>query len=156
MMPLRIGLAAAALVLLAAGGARADETARCTVRTIHATPDEGGVDPQLADLRAQLTRPPFTSWKSFKLLASHQAELTPGAASRFPLPEERQGTLTYKQHLQPEGGRHRVRLQLEVRRGGESQLSTVFVLDEGGTVLSAGSKHGGGILILGVSCSTGA
>ena len=50
--------------------------------------------------------------------------------------------------------RDRVRLLLEVRKGGAVELQTVFVLDEGGTVLSAGQKHGDGILILGVSCST--
>jgi len=147
---LALGLA----LCLAAGTARADESARCTVRSIAATNAPGGVDAQLADLRAQLTQPPFITWKSFKLLAQHQFQLTPGGASSFDLPEGRQGTVTYKQHLSAPGGKHRVRLQLEVRRGGDTQLSTVFVLDEGGTVLTAGQKYNDGILILGMACNT--
>ena len=156
---IRLGLCAAALALVLAAPARADQTAqtaRCQVRTIHATHGDGGIDPQLAELRPQLSRAPFTAWKSFKLLALHQVQLMPGGASAFELPEGRQGILTYKQHMEAEGGKHRVRLQLEVKKGSQAQLSTVFLLDEGGTVLSAGQKHGDGILILGVTCSTGA
>ena len=147
-------LGSMALLLALGSPAVAEPRARCAVRSISASRGAGGIDPQLADLQAQLTRPPFTEWKSFRLLAMHQVELMPGSTSSFALPEERQGQLIYKQHVLGEGGRHRVRLQLEVRKGSEVQLSTVFVLDEGGTVLTAGNKYGDGILILGVTCKT--
>ena len=154
MRTLRLFLGAVALLMALDPTAFAEPRARCSVRSIAAARTPGSMDPQLADLQGQLTRSPFTEWKSFRLLAMHQVELMPGSTSSFALPEERQGMLIYKQHLLGEGGRHRVRLQLEVRKGSEVQLSTVFVLDEGGTVLTAGNKYGDGILILGVTCKT--
>lgn len=151
----KLTAAGAALAILAAATPALAQNARCQVRSIHARPVEGGVDAALEDLKPKLTRPPFVTWKTFKLLSSEQLQLAPGAASKFSLPEGREGTLTYKDHIKGEGGKHRVRLQLEVKKGGQPQLSTVMVLDEGGTVLNAGLKHGDGILILGVSCVTG-
>lgn len=135
--------------------AHADDTARCTVRSIEALNHEGGIDGRIADLTPQLSRPPFQSWHQFKLLRADDLSLAPGASASFELPEGRRGTLTYKQHLQPVGGKHRVRLQLEIARGADKQLSTVFVLDEGGTILHAGTRIDEGMLILGVSCKTG-
>ena len=152
----RAALALAVCAFAATSIARADATARCRIRSIEAQPSGGGIDGGLADLRAQLSNPPFTQWKSFKLLADHNLTLSPGGTSSFQLPDGREGLVKYIQHLQPQNGRHRVRLHLEVKKGAESQLSTTFVLDEGGTVLVAGHPHGNGITILGVSCATGA
>lgn len=151
----RLAPLALALVLVASlGGAAHADGARCTVRSIGAGKAAGDIDAQLADLKAQLTNPPFTAWKSFKLLAQHKFELNPGGSSTFALPEGRQGTITYKEHLGSPGGKHRVRVQLQIKKGADAQALTVFTLDEGGTMLVAGQKLGDGILILGVACNT--
>ena len=134
--------------------ARADESAHCTLRSVVASVAPGGVDPRIADLAQKLTRAPFTEWKSFKLLTEHKLTLALKAKQTVELPEGRRGTITYMEHLAPQAGRHRVRLHLEIIHGEKSQLSTQFVLDEGGTVLTAGSRHADGMLILGVACAT--
>ena len=49
---------------------------------------------------------------------------------------------------------HRLRLRLEIEDGAKKLLNTVFVLDEGGMVLSAGQRHLSGLLVLGLRCET--
>jgi hypothetical protein len=153
-----MGRVAVLLVTLGTGAAlaRADEapTAKCAVRLIHAQHDEGGIDPRITLLRPYLQKEPFTAWKSFKLVYEQDVTVAPESTVTFPVPRDKQGELTYVEHLMTPEGKHRLRLRLAITHGERRVLNTTFVLDEGGVLLHAGQKHENGMLILGVSCET--
>lgn len=133
-----------------------DAGARCAVRVVHAL-HEGpgavqGIDPRIAELRAPLEKAPFTAWKQFKLLDEKTLELVPKGSANFALPNGKEGTLTYVDHLLGSGGKHRLRLRLAIHDGPREPVNTVFVLDEGGVVLQAGQHYQKGLLILGIRC----
>jgi hypothetical protein len=144
-----------AWVLLATAGARADEPARCKIAMVHALEGQGGVDPKIERLKPYFEKPPFTAWKQFKLLDEKSLEVKPGAPAEFKLPNGKDGSLTYVDHLLRDGGKHRLRLKLAISDQGKKLLETVIVLDEGGVFLQAGQKLAQGLLVLAFSCLTG-
>lgn len=147
------GLVALALLLLGAGTAQADgKGPGCVVRVIHAQTEGNRFDPQLASLRPQLTRPPLSTWKSFRLLQSHDLQLTEGQAAPFALPGEHSGVLTYEGTAK--GSKERLRFKLELKDGPAKLLATNYVLNDGGTIMQVGIKHENGMLILGITCKS--
>lgn len=133
--------------------AAAHGKASCNVDIIHARTDgDGTMDGQLAGLAEDLKKPPFTSWKTFKLLDKSTASLAEGGSAPFNTPTGGRGTLTYTAHGSRDG-KHVIKLALEVP-GNKSSTRSNVTLDEGGHVLVAGIKHQGGILIYAVSCKT--
>jgi hypothetical protein len=146
--PLIVGVAC-----LAFRPALAEEAgARCMVRIVHALHEGQGIDPHIAELRPSLEKPPFTAWKQFKLLDEKTLELDPKGSANFALPNGKEGTLTYVDHLLDRGGKHRLRLRLAIHDGPRVPVNTLFVLDEGGVVLQAGQHYQKGLLILGIRC----
>ena len=146
-----------AVMLLAAGGARASETATCDVPIVHALPGGGAaqIDPRIDSLKTYLTKPPFTAWHDFKLLNRESLTLQEGGSATFMLPNNRPATLTFVGHsVGPNEHRIRLRLVIEHPEKQHRVLDTTFVLDEGGVVLTVGHRHDNGVLILGVSCKT--
>lgn len=136
----------------ATAAAATKDSASCSVRIIHAQSEGGAIDKSLDPLRPQLTRPPLSAWKSFKLL--EQKDLTlqhkaPGAV--FAVPGDHQGTLEFLDKVEKEG-KLRLRLRLQLQDGAAKLLSTTFVIDNGGTMLQAGTKHEKGMLVLGLTC----
>lgn len=129
----------------------ANDQASCTVRVIHAKHDGGTVDPKLEPLKAQLTRPPLSAWKSFGLLRSDELALRLQNASTFAVPGEHQGSLEFLGTVEG-NGKQRLRLRLQILDGTAKLLNTVFVIDNGGTVLQAGIKHEQGLLVMGFTC----
>jgi hypothetical protein len=128
--------------------------AACAVDIIHARADgDGSIDPQLAGLAEDLKKPPFTSWKTFKRIDRKDAQLAEGASASFGTPGGGSGSLTYAGHLQRGGGRHAIKVVLDVP-GGASNTRSHFTIDEGGHMMVAGLKYQGGILIYAVSCRT--
>jgi hypothetical protein len=149
----RLLLATLGLIALATP-ARADDgpPALCGARVIQATNDGEGVDPRIERVKPYLVHPPFTSWKKFVLLSSHDLRVEPHQSGSFDLPNGKKGVLTYVDHLLSGQGKHRLRLRLEVVDGPKRVLDTTFVLDEGGVVLQAGHEHQGHLRILAVFC----
>jgi hypothetical protein len=127
--------------------------ARCTLRVVHALPQEGGFDPRLEALRRRLSRPQFMAWRTFHLLSTQEQEIQPGASVEYSLPDGRKARLTYAEHAEGPNGKHLVRGSLELE-GARSNSRTMFALDEGGVLLVAGARHLNGILIYALSCRT--
>jgi hypothetical protein len=147
-------LATLGLFLLIAAPAVADEHARCTIRVIHALRDGHGFDSKITRLRTYLEKEPFTGFRHFRLLDARDVDVKPNIPDTFTLPNGKIASLTYVEHLEGQGGKHRVRLRLDIEdpTHNKKMLSTTFVLDEGGVVLHAGQKHGAGLLVMGISC----
>jgi hypothetical protein len=132
--------------------ADAPPKANCDVRMIQASHDGSGIDERITRLRPYLEKAPFTAWKKFQLLGNKELVLAPETNEKFELPNGNSASLTYVEHVMSPKGKHRLRLKLEIDHGDKKEVNTTFVLDEGGVVLQAGQKIGGGMLILGVSC----
>jgi hypothetical protein len=150
-------LALAFVLCLGGTAARAEEPhATCYVRMIQASHEGSGIDPKITRLRPYLEQAPFTAWKKFTLLDEKDMTLAPASTDKFTLPNGKQASLTYVDHVFTADKKHRLRLRLEVtdpaKEGGKKILNTTFVLDEGGVVLQAGWKHQNMLLILGFSC----
>lgn len=143
----------------------APETVACTVRVIHAkqtTAHAGGkaaaplqLDPALTPLKAQLSKAPLSSWDTFKLLQQHELSLKTGVDTKFALPMDQEGTLTFAGSVDG-GGKSRLRLQMGIKDAKAQILKTKFTLNNGGTLLQAGIKHDGGMLVLGFTCQLSA
>lgn len=146
----------AALVAVAAPrwAIAANDSAACTVRFIHAKHEGSTFDPQLAPLKDQLTRPPLSSWKSFSLLGEQKIALHALTPTDFAVPGAHQGRLEFLGTVES-NGRQRLRLRWQLLDGAARLMSTVFVIDDGGTVLQAGIKHEQGLLVLGTTCKLG-
>jgi hypothetical protein len=146
----------AAAMLLAGGAARAD-SATCEIPIVHATPGGSGtdIDSKIELLKPYLSKPPFTAWHEFKMLDRKVLTLADNAQQQFTLPNGRTATLTFLGHT-PGPGEHRMRLRLFIDHPEKKHrvVDTTFVLDEGGVTLQGGTKHEGGVLILGISCKT--
>jgi hypothetical protein len=137
-----------------AAAAKADdgkESARCSVRSIHALPEGSAFDAQLEPLKALLNKPPLSAWKSFRQLDKQELSLAPKEPGSFTIPSDQRGTLQFLEKVEKDG-KLRLRLRLELFDGTAKLLSTVVLIDNGGTLLQAGTKHAGGMLVLGFTC----
>jgi hypothetical protein len=154
--PAILALAVLSVPALAEPTGTPAESAHCVFRTVHALPGGAGssasMDPQITALREDLARPPFTAWKTFKLLDSQEANLAEGASTNFSTADGRTAVVTYTGHGHRHG-QHFIKGALEFL-GGKSTVKTAFTLDEGGHFVVAGHKYQGGILIHSLSCQT--
>jgi hypothetical protein len=146
-------LFALALLPRAASAEAPVPPARCTVKVVHALPGEGGIDPKITRLRHHFQHPPWTHWHTFRLLSEKEQELPPGGSAKYALPDGREATVTYVAHTLRPDGKHAVKGELSID-GPRVHSKTAFTLDEGGLYLTAGEKHGDGILIYSLSCKT--
>jgi hypothetical protein len=148
--PLLLACAAAVGVLAWGPGARvvgAQEAVPGEVMVILASESPGTIAPELSGLPA-LRQPPFSSFPSMRLLATHPISLPVGTAVEVPLPNGRVMSVVLAERT--EDGRFRTRVSIpdylpsfEVR----SRPCEPFFL--------AGQSFGGGRLILGVRLGAG-
>jgi predicted sugar kinase len=152
---LMLGSLSALLLLLgsAFGSTRAEAAVTCTVRSMVGLQSSGGIDKRLSFLRKQLKRPPFSAYKTIKLLAKQQIEMARRASKQVGLPNGTQLKLTFIEKLLIKK-RVRLRLHLEISKTKPRKLltNTVFTIADGGTLLLAGQAHQGGTLVVGVTC----
>lgn len=73
---MKLRLAALAVLALVPRAALADDKAECDYLEIHATAAKpGAIDPELKPLEKKLTRPPLSSWTTFKKLSAGHVTL---------------------------------------------------------------------------------
>jgi hypothetical protein len=145
--------ALALLVVLASAVAHAD-TAQCTVTEILASNEKKGVDPGLAKLKTKLTKPPLSSFDTFKLLGEKGLGAERQKSASTPI-QYGNLTLLYKDRMAAQGGRARLRFGVDVDdKHGHRQVSTVVVFDSGDEVIIGGQPYQGGTYILALGCAT--
>lgn len=146
-----------AIIGLALGGVPkvfADK-ALCDVLEIEASSQEGGIDKALAKIGNKLKRPPFSSWKSFKLIKKHNPVLTVMHAKKVTLDKGGNLTMLYRDRVDTKGKKTRLRLSFTVDSKDGTRLSDVTIkLDSGSYYMSGGRPlKDGGTYILAASCS---
>ncbi|WP_428262824.1 hypothetical protein [Haliangium sp.] len=129
-------MGAAALIVLVAGMGTAQaqdaSQASCSFLEITATSGEGGIDPALAPLATKLGKPPFSAWKSFKLVARHDQTLTRMKVQDIKLSAGGKLGVLFRQHTRAQGKKDRLSLSLTLDdKGGKRALDTKVHVDAG-------------------------
>ena len=136
------------MALAAVAPAQASDKVRCDVLTIEASNRGQGIDAALAEHTAVLTKAPFSSFNTFKLVSRQGYELQLGTAAPLALPAPMGGALAFNSES---GGR--LDLTLTITR---PQLKPVTVRGSakpGSPFFAAGFKSSGGTWIFGVICN---
>jgi len=151
-MMARVKVVAAAVAALAwSSVALADEPAGVKtpggVFVILASESEGPVDPSLSSVKA-LKEPPFSGFKSMKILSRSDLSLIPGAASEIDLPNGRKLRITLRER-RPDG---RFKVQVSINRPNQSDYLPLLevIASPGEPFFVAGQKYQGGTLVVGV------
>lgn len=126
----------------------------CDVRSIHGSGKAGAEDKRLAFLHKQLAKPPFSAYKSFKLLGLAQLDLEQGKRQQLMLPTKKVLRLSFKERIL--GPKQDVRLRMHLSITPPRALGflpgTLFTIADRGTLLVAGDPYDGGTLIVGITC----
>jgi hypothetical protein len=133
---------------------QAPSSAACQIFEINASNGEGGVDPALRVLARKLKKPPFSSWKTFKLLKKHEKEVERMKALNLSLVTGSKLALLFRG---ASGGQNKSRLRLTFTlddKSGKRKLDGTINLDSGDYSLFGGETiEGGGTYIMAVSCT---
>jgi hypothetical protein len=150
-----IALAAAAGAAHAQAGATAS-TADCQIFEIKASNDGDGIDPQLKPLARKLKKPPFSSWKAFKLLKKHDKTVEKMKALNLSLATGSKLALLFRGASGSQDNKTRLRLTFALDdKSGKRKLDGTINLDSGDYSLIGGDAiEGGGTYIVAVSCKT--
>jgi len=132
--------------------AAADQV-QCTIRAALGSEKAGGVDKRLVKLRKQFSKPPFSAFKSIKLLSTRALTIGQGASQRMTLPNSKVLKLTFKERLLAQG-KQRLRLHLSITKPKSRKFlpGTLYTIADGGTLLVGGAQHQGGTLIFAITC----
>jgi len=133
----------------------ANDAASCTVRAIRALAHKGGIDKRLRFLRRQLSRAPFSAFRSFKLLSAKKLAIPHGASRKTTLPGGRLLKLTFKDKLLL---KRKVRLRMHLRvhktaRAKKLLQNTLYTVVNGRTFLNVYAAEKGKALVVGITCS---
>lgn len=152
---MRGALVLAGLIVLCAGTASAADVAKCKILEIKATKDpKGGIDSELKPLKAKLERPPFDSWKSFKVLAKHQKQVERMKALELKLVPGGKLSLLYRDLSATKGKKPRLRLSFTLDdKSGKRIAEYTIKLDSGDyNLIGGGRLKGGAAYILATTC----
>lgn len=129
-------------------------TAECQIFEIKATGEGEGVDPALRPLARKLKKPPFSSWKSFKLLKQHGRTVEKMKALNLGLVTGSKLSLLFRGADGGPPSKSRLRLTFALDdKSGKRKVDGTINLDSGDYSLIGGdSIEGGGTYILAVSC----
>lgn len=149
-----ITTAALLATLAAAPLAHAEDKASCTVLEIEASNSGKGIDKALQPLAKKLKKPPFSAWKSFKLLKRHQRNVVRMKAFTLKLVNKGKMSLLYRDASGSAHNKTRLRLSLTLDDAkGKRKLDLTIKLDSGDYYLIGGDPlKDGGTYILATSC----
>jgi len=130
------------------------DTVSCTIRSLHGSSAPGGVDKRLRFLRKQLSRPPFSAYKTIKLLDAKQLAVPQKATRQIKLPTGKILKLTFREKLLERRGQVRLRLHLSITPPKKTKFlpGTVYTIADRGTLLVAGDRYKDGTLVVGITC----
>lgn len=143
-----------AIMLAGFRSAAADE-ASCNVLEIEATSKDGGIDKALKQIEGKLKKPPFSSWKSFKLIKKHTPKLVLMHPKTVSLAKGGKLTMLYRDRVDAKGKKTRLRLSFTMDDNEGSRQSDVTIkLDSGSFYMSGGRPlKSGGTYIFAAACT---
>ena len=137
-----------------APAAGAKEAAVSTeIVVLHATNDGTGIDPKIGKM-PELGKPPFSSYKRYKLLDRSQHPTSKAAASTIKLPNDAVLKVSLKDVIEPQkkGEAKRYVMSASIQKpGGKDFLPLLEVNAKAGeTFFVAGQNYKGGVLVIGI------
>ncbi len=96
--------------------------ASCTIRSIHGLAAPGGLDKRLRPLHKQLARPPFSSFKTMKLIKASALVIPQNSMKQVTLPTGKILKLTFKEKLLERKDKVRLRMHLSITPPQEDPL----------------------------------
>jgi hypothetical protein len=136
------------------GVASADD-ASCDVFEIKATNDEGGIAPELKPLQKKLKKPPFSAWKSFKLVKKHTAKATLMKSVSIKLSGGGKLGLLYKERSDAKGRKPRLRVVMTLDDAKGKRKADITLKFDSGDFSLVGQDAGkdGSSSVLAIRCS---
>lgn len=123
------------------------------VIVLHGTNDGSGIDPKIGKMPA-LSKPPFSSYNSYKLLDEAKLGLAKGKGSSYKLPTGRELSIVYKDTVQPAkpGDPQRFVVTTSIQKAdGKSFLPLLEVNAKAGEwFFVGGQEYKGGSLVIGI------
>lgn len=153
------GAAAAAATQGQNGSAKpppAPQEVDCTFYEMAASDGKPEVDPALQPLRKKLKKPPFSSWKTFKLLKKHDLKAVRMKALNLKLVTGSKLSLLYRDQEAAQGKKVRLRVTFTLDdKNDKRKLNSTLILDSGDFSAignEADKLADGGTYIVAVSC----
>ncbi len=150
-----VAAVASALALPRAAHAQS-QSASCEVSEIAATQGTTlSIAPALKDLSKKLKKPPFSSWKTFKLLKKHTNQLSLMTALNIKLSSGRKLSLLYRSRHQRKNRRIRLRFTFALDdKKGRRTVDGAITMESGQYSLIGGDRlPNKGTYILAISCT---
>jgi len=143
-----------AVVVVHATPAAAAHVATCKVFEIKASNGEGGLDKELKPLKKKFKKPPFSAWKSFKLLAKHVKTIGLKESVSLKLKTGGKLTLMFRGRNAEKNKKVRLRIKfaLDDKKGKRSADGTLS-LDSGDWTIIGGQSYDGGTYIVAFACT---
>jgi len=120
---------------------------------LHATNDNTGIDPKIGKM-PELSKPPFSSYNSYKLLDRENHSLSKGKSATIKLPTGRDLMGSWKDVIQPQkkGEPQRFVMTASIQKAdGNTFLPLLEVNAKAGeTFFVAGQNYKGGSLVIGI------
>ena len=128
----------------------------CAIYEMAASNGAPAVDPALKPLQKKLKRPPFSSWKTFKLLKKHDKQALLMKALTLSLQTGSKLSLLYRDQSAAQGKKVRLRVTFTLDdKNGKRKLNSTLNLDSGDFSLIGNESDklpDGGTYIVAVSC----
>ncbi len=150
-------LSALVLCVAVAGfgsSAMADE-ANCTVFEIKATSGDGGIDAELKPITKKLKKPPFSAWKTFKVVGKHDVKAPQKKAVSISLDGGGKLGLLYKERSDAKGSKPRLRVGLTLdNKAGKRKADITLKVDSGDyTLVGQDADKDGSSRLLAIRCA---
>lgn len=144
----RFALGVALAAMLVSANVWANDPVPASVMVILASEEPGEIAPALREIPA-LSRPPFSAFRSMRVLSEPSVTLRRGEHQDIGLPNGRRLRL----HLATRTPDGRFRMRVSINRPGETDYLPVaqIVAAPGDPFFVAGQAHEGGTLVLGVT-----
>ncbi|MCP4445227.1 MAG: hypothetical protein GY811_07785 [Myxococcales bacterium] len=145
----------ACLGLLAAGGVAEADDADCTVFEIKASGGEGGIDAELKPITSKLKKPPFSAWKTFKVVKRHSLKAPHMKAVSVPLAGGGKLGLLYKERSDAKGSKPRLRVGMTLDNAAGKRKADITLKVDSGDYTLVGQDEGkdGSSRLLAISCA---
>ncbi len=142
-------------VLVGFGPAAMAEEAQCTVFEIKATAGDGGIDAQLKPITGKLKKPPFSAWKTFKVLKKHGIKAPQKKAVSVGLTAGGKLGLLYKERSDAKNKKPRLRVGMTLdNAAGKRKADITLKVDSGDyTLVGQDAGKDGSSRLLAISCA---
>lgn len=128
----------------------------CAVYEMAASDGKPDVDPALKPLQKKLKKPPFSSWKTFKLLKKHDKQAVKSKVLTVALHTGSKLSLLYRDQSAAQGKKLRLRVTFTLDdKNDKRKLNSTLNMDSGDLLLignEADKLADGGTYIVAVSC----